>query len=88
MAFTVAGCASRPDETYVRQLEAVESAYIAGEITKAEYLQMKNEAENASIQRKQMRQLNSTTYNAGRQKSGYQSTRDEIKRLNNLDYVR
>ena len=69
LASIVVGCVSRPDETYVRQLQEIEVAHVNGEITKAEYLQMKNEAENASIQRKQMRKLRATTYNAGQKQN-------------------
>ncbi|MDA7645215.1 hypothetical protein N8642_02545 [bacterium] len=81
LAFTVVGCASRPDETYARQLQEIEVAHINGEITKGEYLQMKNEAENASIQRKQMRQQRATTYNAGQQQNlpTYQSVRNQLR---------
>jgi hypothetical protein len=81
LASIVVGCASRPDETYVRQLQEIEVAHMNGEITKAEYLQMKNEAENASIQRSLMHAQRATTYNAGQQQNlpTYQSIRNQLR---------
>jgi hypothetical protein len=59
------GCASKPDTTYLSQIQSIEEAYQNKDLTKAEYLKLKMDAENASAQRRAMEsQRRATIYQA------------------------
>jgi hypothetical protein len=47
------GCSTSSQEAYNNQVEAADTAYKAGKITTAEYLKLKQDAQNAYLSRSQ-----------------------------------
>jgi hypothetical protein len=47
-----AGCSTTSQEVYDKQISEADAAYRSGKITTAEYLKLKQDAQNAYLQRK------------------------------------